>query len=61
MKAIIWMIENVDLGSLCGQAETSTKVNIRMMSVTVTERCIGQTEVATRVNGSEESSMVMVV
>jgi hypothetical protein len=58
MKAIILMIENVDLDSSCGQVETSTKVNIRKTNVTVTEKCIGPTEVAIKVNGFEEYSMV---
>ena len=52
------MIENVDLDSSCGQVETSTKVNIRKTNVTVTEKCIGPTEVAIKVNGFEEYSMV---
>ena len=60
MKAIILMIENVVLGSLCGLAATFIRANIKMMSVTVTEKCIGQTEVAIKANGLEVSSMVTV-
>ena len=54
------MIESVVLGSLCGLAATFIKANIKMMSVTVTEKCIGQTEVAIKANGLEVSSMVTV-
>lgn len=54
------MIERADLGNLCGLVVTFTKGNIRMMNVTVTARCTGQTEVATRANGLEVSNMVMV-
>ena len=60
MKAIIEMIENAVLGSLCGLAATFIKANIKMMNVTVTEKCIGQTEVAIKANGLEVSSMVTV-
>ena len=45
------MIAKTELGNLLGQAEMFTRENLKMMSVKVMERCTGQMEVATKVNG----------
>ncbi len=51
MRAIMLMIGSVDSVSLCGRVVTFTKESIKMMNVTVTERCTGQTGAVIRVNG----------
>ena len=50
------MTESKDMVSSSGPVAMSIKVNTNWTSETVMERCTGQTEVAIKVSGSEESN-----
>lgn len=51
------MIKNVDLERSSGPLATFTRGSTKMTKEMVTERCIGPTDLAIRVSGSEVSSM----
>ena len=58
MKVTMWMTKNVASVSLCGPVETFIRVNTRMMSATVMEKCTGRMAAVTRGSGLEGFSMV---
>jgi hypothetical protein len=58
MKVTTLMTKNAASVSLYGPVETFIRVNTRMTSAMVMEKCTGRMAVVTRVSGLEEFSMV---
>ena len=60
MRVTIWTTASMVTASSSGPVETSTKANIKRMSVTAMVKCIGQMVAAIKANGFEVFSMATV-